>query len=64
MDFKGENRKMIGDGDIHYCYVYGGKRNLNFHGWLSNISIEKLRSEGCTVEIRDYQYTETQRGDR
>ena len=50
--------------DMHYCYVYGGKRNLNFHGWLSNISIEKLRSEYCTVEIRDYQYTETQRGDR
>ena len=49
---------------MHYCYVYGGKRNLNFHGWLSNISIEKLRSEGCTVEIRDYQYTETRGGDR
>ena len=49
---------MIGDGDIHYCYVYGGKRNLNFHGWLNNVSIERLRSEDCTVEIRDYQYTE------
>lgn len=49
---------------MHYCYVCGGKRNLNFHGWLSNISIETLRSEGCTVEIRDYQYIEIQRGDR
>ena len=64
MDFEGENRKMIGDSDIHYCYVCGGKRNLNFHGWLSNMSIERLRSEDCTVEIRDYQYIEIQRGDR
>ena len=47
---------------MHYCYVYGGKRNLNFHGWLSNMSIERLRSEDCAVEIRDYQYIEVQRG--
>ena len=44
--------------NMHYCYVYGSLRNLNFHGWLSNMSIERLRSEGCTVEIRDYWYTE------
>lgn len=56
MDFEGENTK-IGDDDIHYCYVYGGKRNLNFHGWLSNVSIERFRNEDCIVEIRDYQYT-------
>ena len=43
---------------MHYCYVYGGKRNMNFHCWLSNISIERLRSEDYIVEIRDYQYTE------
>ncbi len=41
---------------MHYCYVYGGKRNLNFHGWLNDITIEKLENEGCTVEIRDYEY--------
>ena len=44
--------------NMHYCYVYGGLRNLNFYGWLSNMSIERLRNEGCTVEIRDYWYTE------
>lgn len=38
---------------MHYCYVYGGKRNLNFHGWLNNMSIEMFESEGCIVEIRD-----------
>lgn len=41
---------------MHYCYVYGGKRNLNFHGWLNNTSIERLENDGCTVEIRDHEY--------
>ena len=41
---------------LHYCYVYGGKRNLNFHGWLNNATIESLENEGCTVEVRDYEY--------
>lgn len=41
---------------MHYCYVYGGKRNLNFHGWLNDITIEKLEDEGCTVEIHTYEY--------
>lgn len=40
---------------LHYCYVYGGKRNLNFHGWLNNMTIESLENEGCTVEVRDYE---------
>lgn len=44
------------DNKLHYCYVYGGKRNLNFHGWLNNLTIERLENEGCTVEIRDYEY--------
>lgn len=26
------------------------------HGWLSNMSIERLRNEGCTVEIKDCEY--------
>lgn len=38
---------------MHYCYIYGGERELNFHGWLT---IERLRNEGCTVEIQDYEY--------
>ena len=29
---------------------------LNFHAWLSDISIERLKNEGCTVKIRDYEY--------
>lgn len=41
---------------MHYCYVYGGKRNLNFHGWLNNTTIKSLENEGCTVEVRDYEY--------
>ena len=40
---------------LHYCYVYGGKRKLNFHGWLNNMTIESLENEGCTVEVRDYE---------
>lgn len=44
------------DYNLHYCYVYGGKRNLNFHGWLNNITIKNLKNEGCIVEIRDYEY--------
>ena len=36
--------------------MYGGQRNLNFHAWLNDISIERLENEGCTVEIRDYEY--------
>lgn len=41
---------------MHYCYVYGGKRNLNFHGWLNYLTIKRLESEGCTVEVRDCEY--------
>lgn len=41
---------------MHYCYVYGGERCLNFHGWLNGTTIERLENEGCVVEIRDYEY--------
>lgn len=41
---------------MHYCYIYGGERELNFHGWLNDMTIERLRNEGCTVEIQDYKY--------
>lgn len=41
---------------MHYCYVSGGKENYNFHGWLNHMTIKKLKSEGCTVEVLDYQY--------
>lgn len=47
-----------GNNDMHYCYIYGGPRNLNFHGWLNDMSIERLRNEGCTVELRDCEYAE------
>ena len=42
--------------NMHYCYVYGGRRDLNFHGRLNNVSIECLENEGCTVDILDYKY--------
>ena len=35
--------------DLKYCYVTGGKNNLNFHAWLNYITIEKLITEGCKV---------------
>lgn len=41
---------------LHYCYVYGGERNLNFHAWLSNMTIKRLKSEGCIIKIQDYKY--------
>lgn len=41
---------------MHYCYVHGGKRNLSFHGWLNNMTIEGLENEGCTVDILDGEY--------
>lgn len=41
---------------LHYCYVHGGKRNLDFHGCLNNVTIENLRNEGCMVKIQDYKY--------
>lgn len=41
---------------MYYCYVFGGKENYNFHGWLNHMTIKKLKSEGCTVEVLDYQY--------
>ena len=36
---------------MHYCYVYGGERCLNFHGWLNDMTIERLKNEGCIIEI-------------
>lgn len=41
---------------MHYCYVYGGKRDLNFHGWLNNFTIERLKKEGCIVETLNNEY--------
>ena len=36
---------------LKYCYVTGGIKNLNFHAWLSEITIERLKNEGCKIEI-------------
>lgn len=36
---------------LKYCYVTGGKRNFNFHGWLSKMTIERLINEGCNVKV-------------
>lgn len=41
---------------MHYCYVYNKEKQLNFHGWLSNVSIKELELEGSIVEIQDYKY--------
>ena len=56
--YKKKYKTMISrlEDKLHYCYVYGGKRNLNFHGWLNNTTIKSLENEGCTVEVRDYEY--------
>lgn len=35
---------------LTYCHVVGGIRNLNFHGWLNEKTIERLRNEGCKVK--------------
>lgn len=35
---------------MYYCYVTGGNHNLNFHGWLSSLTISKLKSDGCKVK--------------
>ena len=39
---------------LKYCYVTGGKRNLNFHGWLNEMTIERLINEGCNIKIIKY----------
>lgn len=36
---------------LKYCYVIGGKDNLNFHAWLSDITITRLKNDGCKVII-------------
>ena len=36
---------------LKYCYVRGGIKNLNFHAWLSEITIERLKNEGCKIKI-------------
>ena len=36
---------------LKYCYVIGDIRNLNFHAWLSKITIERLKNEGCKIKI-------------
>lgn len=41
---------------LYYCCVHGGKKNFDFHGWLSNVTIENLKNEGCVVQIQDYKY--------
>ena len=35
---------------MYYCYVTGGVNNLNFHAWLSTLTIEKLKNDGCHVK--------------
>lgn len=36
---------------LKFCYVTGGKDNLNFHAWLSDITIQRLKIDGCKVII-------------
>ena len=36
---------------MKYCYVTGGIKNLNFHGWLNEATIRRLKNEGCSIKI-------------
>lgn len=36
---------------LKFCYVTGGKNNFDFHAWLSDISIQRLKIDGCRVVI-------------
>lgn len=36
---------------LKFCYVTGGKDNLDFHAWLSDITIQRLKIDGCKVII-------------
>lgn len=36
---------------LKFCHVIGGKNNLNFHAWLSNITIKQLKNDGCKITI-------------
>lgn len=39
---------------LKYCHVTGGVKNFNFHGWLSEVTINILRSDGCNVKVIKY----------
>ena len=36
---------------LKYCHVIGGKDNLDFHAYLSDITIARLKKDGCKVII-------------
>lgn len=36
---------------LKFCHVIGGKNNLNFHAYLSDITIQRLKIDGCKVII-------------
>ena len=36
---------------LKFCYVTGGKDNLDFHAYLSDITIQRLKLDGCKVTI-------------
>lgn len=38
---------------LKFCHVIGGKNNLDFHGWLSDMTINILKNDGCKI-IRIY----------
>lgn len=44
--------------NMHYCHVYGCVNNnqLNFHGWLNDITIKEFQTNGYTIDIQDYKY--------
>ena len=36
---------------LKFCHVIGGKDNLDYHAWLSDITIQRLKIDGCKVII-------------
>ena len=35
---------------LWFCHVTGGVHNFNFHGYLSEITIENLKDQDCKVK--------------
>ena len=48
---KGEDMVELKPQPLKYCYVTGGKNHLNFHGWLSELTINRLVTDGCNIEV-------------
>ena len=36
---------------LKFYHIVGGKNNLNYHAWMNEHSIEKLKNDGCEITI-------------